>query len=74
VVQAFFLGGMLPMTIAVGTLYQNAPLRLCNAYRLDDQQALGSHLVVLAVAVAGVWLVRTTRRLMGSEPNEELAR
>lgn len=74
VVQAFFLGGMLPMMIVVGTLYQNAPLRLCNAYRLDDQQALGTQLVVVAVVVAAVWLVRATRRLLVSELDEGLVR
>jgi hypothetical protein len=67
IVQAFFLGGILPMMIVVGTIYQSAPLRLCNAYRLDDQQNLGWKLVWLSAAVAAVWLVQTTRRLMTSE-------
>jgi len=74
VVQAFFLGSTLPMMVAVGTLYQNAPARLCNAYRLDDQQALGTLLVYLAVAVAVVWLVRTTHEVMRSELDEGLVR
>jgi hypothetical protein len=67
IVQAFFLGGILPMTIVVGTIYQSAPLRLCNAYRLDDQHNLGWNLVWLSAAVAAVWLFRTTRSLMASE-------
>lgn len=70
VVQAFFLGGFLPMTIAVGTLYQDTPSRLCNAYRLEDQQDLGRHLVYLAVAVAAVWLIRTVRGVIASEVGE----
>ncbi len=59
VVQGFFLGNVLPMTLVVGTLYQDAPLRLCNAYRLDDQQQLGFALVWGATAVAVAWLART---------------
>ena len=67
IVQAFFLGGILPMAIVVGTIYQNAPVRLCNAYRLDDQQNLGWMLVWFSAAVAAVWLFRTTRRLIAAE-------
>src|SRR5512140_2942338 len=48
-VQGFFLGNVLPMTAAVGQLYQDSPLRLCNAYLLDDQVRLGRMLVGLAV-------------------------
>ena len=62
VVQAFFLGNILPMTIIVGTLYQDSPLRLCNAYRLEDQQQLGRALVWLAIVVAGAWFVQVARR------------
>ena len=51
-VQAFFLGNLLPMTGAVGQLYQDAPLRLCNAYLLEDQVRLGQGLVVLSVVAA----------------------
>ena len=72
IIQAFFLGGILPMTIVVGTLYQSAPLRLCNAYRLDDQQNLGLILVWLAAVAAAVWLFRTTRLLIAAEAGKEL--
>ena len=64
-VQAFFLGNVLPMTVIVGTLYQDAPLRLCNAYRLDDQQRLGLVLVWGAGTLAALWLGRTMWRLSG---------
>ena len=61
-VQAFFLGNVLPMMAAAGQLYQDAPLRLCNAYLLDDQVRLGQGLVILsvlgAVAAIGVGLRR----------------
>ena len=55
-VQAFFLGNILPMTAAVGQAYQDSPLRLCNAYLLDDQVRVGQALVALAVALGAGWL------------------
>jgi hypothetical protein len=63
VIQAFFLGNLLPMLTVVGTLYQDSPTRLCNAYRLDDQQSLGVALVWVSVAVAVVWLLSQGRAL-----------
>jgi len=57
-VQGFFLGNVLPMMAAVGQLYQDSPLRLCNAYLLDDQVRLGQMLVGLAVAVGLAWFAR----------------
>ena len=58
VVQGFFLGNMLPMTAVVGQLYIDAPLRLCNAYLLDDQARLGQWLIALAVLLALAWLAQ----------------
>ena len=58
VVQGFFLGNMLPMTAVVGQLYIDSPLRLCNAYLLDDQARLGQWLVTTAVLLAVGWLTR----------------
>ena len=58
VVQGFFLGNVLPMTAVAGQLYIDSPLRLCNAYLLDDQARLGQWLVGLAALLALVWLVR----------------
>lgn len=66
IVQGFFLGNVLPMTAIVGTLYADSPLRLCNAYRLDDQQQLGQALVWIGIAVALAWLARAGRRLMSA--------
>ena len=51
VLQSFFLGMLLPMTIVVGQLYIDSPLRLCNAYLLDDQQRLGQGLLALGIAL-----------------------
>lgn len=58
VVQGFFLGNMLPMMAVVGQLYIDSPLRLCNAYLLDDQARLGAWLVTAAAALAVGWLVK----------------
>ena len=58
VVQGFFLGNMLPMTAVVGQLYIDSPLRLCNAYLLDDQARLGQWLVGAAALVAVGWLAQ----------------
>ena len=57
VVQAFFLGNVLPMLAVVGTLYQDSTVRLCNAYLLDDQQTLGQALVWAAAGILALWLV-----------------
>ncbi|MES3014234.1 MAG: hypothetical protein V4750_10970 [Pseudomonadota bacterium] len=58
VLQAFFLGNVLPMTAVAGTLYAESAARVCNAYRLDDQQGLGLALVVIAIATAALWLAQ----------------
>lgn len=58
VVQAFFLGNVLPMVAVVGMLYQDDTTRVCNAYLLDDQRLLGIALVWAAAGVATAWLVR----------------
>lgn len=58
VMQAFFLGNLLPMMGVVGQLYGDSPLRLCNAYLLDDQVRLGRWLIGLAAALALLWLLR----------------
>ncbi|HEY0877448.1 MAG TPA: hypothetical protein VGE10_03265 [Zeimonas sp.] len=67
VVQGFFLGNVLPMTAVVGTLYRDAPIRLCNSYRLDEQLLVGALLVAAAVAVAIAWLVAAGVRMHRAE-------
>jgi len=62
-VQGFFLGNMLPMTAVVGQLYIDSPLRLCNAYLLDDQARLGAWLVTAAALLALGWLAQVARRM-----------
>lgn len=63
-IQAFFLGNLLPMMGVVGSLYDNAPIRLCNAYLLGDQQRLGQGLVGLSIAIALIWLAYAARIVM----------
>lgn len=38
-------------------LYSHAPVRLCNAYLLDDQQRLGQMFLFAALALAAFWIV-----------------
>jgi hypothetical protein len=66
-VQGFFLGNVLPMTAAVGQLYQDSPLRLCNAYLLDDQVRLGQWLVALAILTGAAWFTLLVLALMRRE-------
>lgn len=56
VLQFFFLGNVLPMMAVVGSLYIESPLRLCNAYLLDDQLRLGQWLIGTAAGVVALWL------------------
>jgi len=67
VVQGFFLGNVLPMTAVVGTLYRDAPVRLCNGYRLDEQELAGTLLVALAIGAAIAWLVDAGVRMHRAE-------
>lgn len=63
-VQGFFLGNVLPMMAVVGNLYETSPVRVCNAYLLDDQARLGQILVWIAAAIAGAWFTWLVRALM----------
>ena len=63
-VQGFFLGNVLPMMAVVGNLYETSPVRVCNAYLLDDQARLGQMLVWIAAAIAAAWFTWLVRALM----------
>jgi len=71
-VQGFFLGNVLPMTVVAGFLFQDATVRLCNAYLLDDQVRLGRGLVWIAAAVAALWFALVIRVLMQREAQAAL--
>ena len=67
VVQGFFLGNVLPMMAVVGYLFDSSPVRVCNAYLLDDQKGLGQKLVWIAVAIGLAWFASVVRQLMREE-------
>jgi hypothetical protein len=52
----FFLANVLSMWAAAGWLYRAFPARLCNYYLIEDQILAGSLLVLLATALAALWL------------------
>ena len=62
VVQTFFLGNVLPMTGVAGTIYQDSAVRLCNAYRLEDQHNIGLALVAISIVTAALWLLLIATR------------
>ena len=63
-VQGFFLCNVLPMTVVVGYLIESSPVRVCNAFLLDDQARLGDSLVWLSAATALVWFGGLVRNLL----------
>ncbi len=63
-VQGFFLGNVLPMTAVAGQLYAASPVRVCNAYLLDDQARLGEWLIALAIFFAIAWLAQVARTMV----------
>jgi hypothetical protein len=63
-VQGFFLGNTLPMMAVAGQLYEDSPLRLCNAYLLGDQARLGRMLMAIALVVAIAWFAQLVLALM----------
>jgi hypothetical protein len=66
-VQGFYLGNVLPMMAVVGNLYASSPVRVCNAYLLDDQARLGQLLMGLSAGVALAWGALVVRRLIQRE-------
>jgi hypothetical protein len=66
-VQGFYLGNVLPMMAVVGNLYASSPVRVCNAYLLDDQARLGQLLIWLSAGVALAWGALVVRSLMQRE-------
>jgi hypothetical protein len=65
--QGFYLGNVLPMMAVVGKLYASSPVRVCNAYLLDDQARLGQLLIWLSAGVALAWGALVVRSLMQRE-------
>jgi hypothetical protein len=46
------------MMAIAGSLYVDTPMRLCNAYRLDEQLWVGQGLTWLAAGLGTLWLAR----------------
>ena len=67
VVQGFFLGNVLPMMAVTGYLFESSPVRLCNAYLLNDQEGLGQKLVLIAAMIGLTWLVSIFYKLMQAD-------
>lgn len=61
IIQLFFLGNFAAMTAIVGMLYQEAQVRLCNFYLMDDQVVAGQGLVALSVVIPLLWFLRNVR-------------
>ena len=55
VVKLFFLGNFCWMSAIVGMTYLDLPVRLCNAYLVDDQVWTGRGLIALSMALALFW-------------------
>jgi len=66
-VQGFFLGNVLPMTAVVGYLFESSPVRVCNAYLLDDQERLGQRLVWITAGIGLAWFANLVRTMMREE-------
>ena len=66
-VQGFFLGNVLPMMVVVGYLFESSPVRLCNAYLLDDQERLGQSLLWIAAVTGLAWGAILVRAMMTRE-------
>ena len=72
-VQGFFLGNVLPMTAVVGYLFESSPVRVCNAYLLDDQERLGQRMLWITAVTGLVWFTNLVRTLMQREAADESA-
>lgn len=70
VVQTFFVGHAVTMTVFVGVLFQSMPQRLCNVYLVDDQARTGVGLVVLGSVGGSIWVWSAWRRLQGEASPE----
>lgn len=55
VLRGIFLAEVVATFFRLGWLYRVSPIRLCNNYGLDDQQRLGTYMLVLGAGLL-VWL------------------
>ena len=66
--RAFVVANALPMFAAVGWLYRDAPVRVCNYYLVGQQQLAGSALIWVAVAAGAAFGVGAFRRVPERSP------
>lgn len=66
--RALLWAHLIPMLVVMGWIYNEAPVRLCNAYLLDQQTLLAWTLWGLAAAISAFW---TIRAFIGRPPNPE---
>jgi hypothetical protein len=55
--RAFLMAQAVSMCGVLAFLYTHAPVRLCNAYLIDAQEQLGLAFLLLAPALAALWIV-----------------
>ena len=58
VTRLFVMGNVAWMTVTAGTLYQEIPQRLCNAYLWDDLLLTGRVLIIAPIVIVLAWLVK----------------
>ncbi|AGT32000.1 membrane protein [Geobacillus genomosp. 3] len=62
---------VISMLVVMGWLYLAVPVRVCNSYLLDQQNALGRTMIALAIVLAAFWLLRL---FVAGTPKETTAR
>ncbi|MBB5190421.1 hypothetical protein HNQ50_001143 [Silvimonas terrae] len=62
--QAYFLITWSMMTVTIGLIFQDPTTRLCNYYRLDDQQIAGYGLVLVGVMIVVIWFWQVVAETM----------
>jgi hypothetical protein len=62
VLQLFFVGSAVPMTVWLGVYFATTDRRLCNAYTLDSQSAAGVGIALWGLAIAAAWLAMVLRQ------------
>lgn len=72
VIKLFFLGNFSWMSAIVGMIYLDQPVRLCNAYLLNDQEWAGRGLIILAIGLPLAWIV--VEKLTGAAKAHRKAR
>ncbi len=70
IVRGFVWANLVSMLAALGWLYLEAPVRLCNSYLVDQQAMLGRALLLIAAAVALSWIIH----LFFNDPDSRVSR